>query len=172
MGKGATTAGPAPMDKLFTKTDPAVDGDDCLHDCDGCVVKYPRGFKIEESDLLYGHVNEWSTHVLIATSKADWVRDSADEKGSVMEAIAKADKPTNGVSCFPFTLSLPACLVSLFSLGALCALLTFLHLNHLPFFAVCRPIVDHYHMLLRIVSSRIITVNQLTWIMSLSKNRR
>lgn len=124
MGKGAATGGPAPMDKLFTKTDPAVDGDDCLHDCDGCVVKYPRGFKIEESDLLYGHVNEWSTHVLIATSKSDWVRDSAEEKGSVMEAIGKADKPTNGVSSFLFSLSLPIWCISLFHFT--------LHLNTFP----------------------------------------
>lgn len=29
----------------------------------------------------------WSTHLLIATGKSDWVRDIADEKGSVMEAV-------------------------------------------------------------------------------------
>lgn len=91
--------GPTPMLSLFTKTDPAKDGDDCLHDCEGCSVKYPRGFKIEESDVLYGNVKEWSTHVLIATGKTDWVRDSADEKGSVMEALDHVHKPTNGV-CF------------------------------------------------------------------------
>lgn len=98
LGREASESGPPPVDKLFTKTDPAVDGDDCLHDCDGCAVKYPRGFKIDESDVLYGHVKEWSTHILVATSKTDWVRDSADEKGSVMEAVANAESPTNGVS--------------------------------------------------------------------------
>ncbi|GJC89705.1 actin patches distal protein 1 [Colletotrichum liriopes] len=82
--------------ELFSKTDPAVDGDDCDHDCESCHVKYPKGFKIDESDELYGHVKGWSTHALVATGKSDWVRDVADEKGSVMEAIGKAASPSNG----------------------------------------------------------------------------
>lgn len=96
---GATPAGdgnPAPMAELFAKTDPATDGDECLHDCEGCAVRYPRGFKIDEEDALYGHVKAWSTHLLVATGKADWVRDVADEKGSVMEAVERAAKPENG----------------------------------------------------------------------------
>lgn len=102
---GASSGGPTPIAELFPKTDPAVDGDDCLHDCEGCSVKYPRGFKIETEDYLYGQVKEWATHAIVATGKSDWVRDSADEKGSVMEAIEHASqKPTNGVSfsSFPF----------------------------------------------------------------------
>ncbi|KAK8141193.1 hypothetical protein G3M48_000598 [Beauveria asiatica] len=96
LGRGSG-GGPTPIDELFPKTDPAVDGDDCLHDCEGCSVKYPRGFKIETEDYLYGQVKEWATHVIVATGKSDWVRDSADEKGSVMEAIEKsAPKPANG----------------------------------------------------------------------------
>lgn len=87
----------ADMAKLFPPTDPAVDGDACTHDCESCHVKYPRGFKIEESDLLYGHVKGWSTHIIVATGKSDWVRDVADEKGSVMEAFGKATSPSNGV---------------------------------------------------------------------------
>jgi len=89
-----------PAESLFPKVDPAIDGEDCDHDCDSCHIKYPKGFKIDEEDSLYGHINEWSTHVLVATGKTDWVRDVADEEGSVMEAIGKkADvKPTNGVS--------------------------------------------------------------------------
>ncbi|KAH7157557.1 Sucrase/ferredoxin-like-domain-containing protein [Dactylonectria estremocensis] len=87
---------PPPATELFTKTDPAVDGDDCLHDCDGCSVRYPRGFKIDTDDVLYGQIKAWSTHLLVGTGKADWVRDVADEKGSVMEAVDKASSPTNG----------------------------------------------------------------------------
>lgn len=90
-------------DDLFPRTTPEVDGDDCVHDCASCTVKYPRHFKIEESDVLYGHVKGWSTHVLVATSKTDWVRDVEDEKGSVMQAIGKAEKPENGV-CSLFAL--------------------------------------------------------------------
>ncbi|KAG6009851.1 hypothetical protein E4U21_000953, partial [Claviceps maximensis] len=82
--------------ELFPKTDPATDGDDCLRDCDSCSVRYPRGFKVDEADVLYGQIKGWSTHVVVGTGKTDWVRDVADEKGSVMEAIARADAPTNG----------------------------------------------------------------------------
>ncbi|RDW88961.1 hypothetical protein BP6252_00993 [Coleophoma cylindrospora] len=92
-----TPAEATSIDTLFPKVDPAVDGDDCDHDCSSCHVKYPKGFKIEEGDKLYGHIKGWSTHVLVATGKADWVRDVADEKGSVMEAIDRSTvKPSNG----------------------------------------------------------------------------
>ncbi|KAF5017735.1 hypothetical protein F66182_10305 [Fusarium sp. NRRL 66182] len=82
--------------ELFIKTDPKVDGEECLHDCENCTGRYPRGFNIEESDVLYGLVQAWSTHLIVATGKSDWVRDVADEEGSIMEAVSKADEPTNG----------------------------------------------------------------------------
>jgi hypothetical protein len=93
------TTGAAPLGELFTKTDPAVDGEECSHDCESCHIKYPRGFKIETEDKFYGLIQGWSTHALVATGKTDWVREISDEKGSVMEAFEKADKPNNGVSC-------------------------------------------------------------------------
>lgn len=96
--EASSGGGPARMEALFAKTDAAADGDECLHDCESCSVKYPRGFKVDEDDVLYGQVKGWSTHVLVGTGKADWVRDVADEKGSVMEAIHKAGGVTNGVS--------------------------------------------------------------------------
>lgn len=86
---------------LFPKTDPDKDGEECLRDCESCTLRYPRSFKIDEQDVLYGHVKAWATHLLVATAKGDWVRDVEDEKGSVMEAIDKADKPKNGVSPGP-----------------------------------------------------------------------
>lgn len=95
----------APMDRLFTKTSAQADGDGCLHDCESCSVRYPRGFKIEEDDALYGGVNGWSTHLIVGTGKTDWVRDVTDEKGSVMEAVGKAKAPTNGVSFTYFSSS-------------------------------------------------------------------
>ena len=88
----------APEGQLFTKVDPAVDGEDCDHDCSTCTIKYPAKFSIDEEEPLYGHVKGWATHLLVATGKSDWVRDVADEKGSVMEAVEKASKPSNGVS--------------------------------------------------------------------------
>lgn len=90
-------AGAQPLD-LFPKVQPDVDGEDCLRDCESCSIHYPKSFKIEENDELYGHVKGWATHVLVATGKSDWVRDVADEKGSVMQAIERAEKPSNGVS--------------------------------------------------------------------------
>ncbi|PYH93019.1 hypothetical protein BO71DRAFT_382436 [Aspergillus ellipticus CBS 707.79] len=84
-------------DALFPKTDPSVDGEDCLHDCTSCTVKYPAKFEVDQEDNMYGNINGWSTHVLVATGKTDWVRDVADEAGSVMEAIEKGGlEPSNG----------------------------------------------------------------------------
>lgn len=77
---------------LFPKPDPAVDGDECLRDCESCSTHYPRTFKIDEDDALYGLVKGWSRHILCATGKTDWVRDVSDEKGSLMEAVGKHDK--------------------------------------------------------------------------------
>ncbi|KAI5464610.1 Sucrase/ferredoxin-like-domain-containing protein [Mariannaea sp. PMI_226] len=96
LGNGSKGPAPPSVTELFPKTDPAVDGEDCLHDCDSCTIHYPRNFKIDTEDVLYGHVNAWSTHLLVGTSKTDWVRDVADEKGSVMEAVDNAAKPANG----------------------------------------------------------------------------
>ncbi|KAK4103208.1 hypothetical protein N658DRAFT_422101 [Parathielavia hyrcaniae] len=86
----------AALKELFPVVDKAIDGEDCDDDCDSCSVQYPRSFKIDEDDDLYGFVKGWSTHVLVATGKTDWVRDIEDEKGSVMQAIAHAKGPTNG----------------------------------------------------------------------------
>lgn len=94
-----TPAKQTPVETLFPKVDPSIDGEDCDHDCESCIVSFPKRFKIDEEDELYGFVKGWATHVLVATGKSDWVRDVADEKGSVMEAIEKkADvKPSQGV---------------------------------------------------------------------------
>lgn len=94
--KGVATA---PEGKLFPKVDPTVDGEDCDHDCASCTIHYPSKFSIDESEELYGKVKGWSTHMVVATGKTDWVRDVEDEKGSVMEAVGKCKvQPTNGVS--------------------------------------------------------------------------
>ena len=87
---------------LFPTVSPEVDGEDCDHDCDTCEVKYPKGWKIDEEQELYGYINGWETHMLVATGKTDWVKDVADESGSVMEAVGNWKKavdgePSNGV---------------------------------------------------------------------------
>jgi hypothetical protein len=65
-------------EQLFPTTDPAVDGD--------------------ETEELFGHVKGFSTHLIVATGKTDWVRDVADEKGSIMEAVDRGStQPSNGV---------------------------------------------------------------------------
>ena len=72
---------------LFPQVDPAVDGEDCNHDCDSCPVQLPKGWKIDEDEKLYGQIKGWGSHMLVATGKTDWVKDVQDEKGSVMEAV-------------------------------------------------------------------------------------
>lgn len=88
----------APEGALFPKVDPTVDGEDCDHDCESCTIKLPSKWKIDEDEKLYGRVNGWSTHMLVATGKTDWTRDVQDEKGSVMEAVRDCKvEPSNGV---------------------------------------------------------------------------
>lgn len=83
---------------IFPTVDPAIDGEDCDHDCETCEVKLPKGWKIDTEEKLYGRVNGWATHMLVATGKTDWVKDVADEKGSVMQAVRDCGvEPSNGV---------------------------------------------------------------------------
>lgn len=74
---------------LFPTTDPAVDGEECLHDCSSCTIKLPKKWSIDEEDKLYGGINGWNRHLIVATGKTDWVRAVEDEKDSVMEAIGE-----------------------------------------------------------------------------------
>ncbi|SMQ48632.1 unnamed protein product [Zymoseptoria tritici ST99CH_3D7] len=81
---------------LFAPTNPEDDGEECLHDCETCTISYPRKFEIDEDDKLYGEIQGWSRHLIVATGKTDWVRDVADEKDSVMEAVAKHTEAVQG----------------------------------------------------------------------------
>lgn len=82
---------------LFCKVNPAEDGENCFDDCASCSIKYPAKFKVDMEAKLYGEIDAWATHLLVATGKADWVKDISDEKGSLMEAIAKnCATPDNG----------------------------------------------------------------------------
>ncbi|EXJ54567.1 hypothetical protein A1O7_09908 [Cladophialophora yegresii CBS 114405] len=81
---------------LFPPTDPAIDGEQCLHDCSSCTVHYPAKFSIDEDDRLYGHVKGFNVHLLVGTGKTDWVRDVTDEKHSVMEAVGKVGLEMSG----------------------------------------------------------------------------
>ena len=90
------------VDNLFPKVDAAIDGEECLRDCESCTIRLPTSFKIDEEDVLYGKVKPWATHVLVATGKTDWTHDVKNEPGSIMEAIGKSDiEPQNGVSNYP-----------------------------------------------------------------------
>ncbi|KAL2059409.1 hypothetical protein ABVK25_000702 [Lepraria finkii] len=82
---------------IFPKVDPAIDGEDCDHDCETCEVELPKGWKINHDEKLYGQVNGWATHMLVATGKTDWVKHVSDEKGSVMQAVRDCKvEPDNG----------------------------------------------------------------------------
>ena len=83
---------------IFPKVNPAIDGEDCDHDCKTCEVQLPKGWKIDHDEKLYGHVHGWATHMLVATGKTDWVKDVRDENGSVMQAVRDCKvEPENGV---------------------------------------------------------------------------
>ena len=98
----STDSIPKCIDFIFPRVDPAIDGEDCEHDCETCEIQYPKGFKIDEGEQLYGHVNGFATHMLVATGKTDWVKDVSDEKGSVMEAVRDCKvEPSNGVMRAP-----------------------------------------------------------------------
>ncbi|KAF7194643.1 Actin patches distal protein 1 [Pseudocercospora fuligena] len=77
------------IDALFPRTNPETDGEECLHDCASCSVNLPRKWSIDEEDKLYGGINGWSRHLLVATGQTDWVRSVEDVKGSVMEAVGE-----------------------------------------------------------------------------------
>lgn len=63
-------------DGLFPCTSAAVDGPESEQDCESCSIKYPRIWWVNESADIYGEVSEWSTHIIIATGKTDWVGDA------------------------------------------------------------------------------------------------
>ena len=88
---------------LFPKTDPAIDGEACLRDCEGCTANLPAKWRIDEDQVLYGQLKGWERHLVVATGKSDWVRDVSDEKGSVMESIREHNSMINhGVRNLPF----------------------------------------------------------------------
>jgi hypothetical protein len=78
----------APKGQLFPQTNAAVDGEDCLHDCESCTIRYPAKFSIEESDELYGHIKGWQRHLVVATGKTDWVRRSEDEDSEKLADVS------------------------------------------------------------------------------------
>ena len=91
------------MYRLFSETDPTADGEECIQDCESCSLRYPAKLSIDEEDELFGKVDRWDTHLNVATGKDDWIRDVADEQGSIMEAVGNGEtKPANGVK--PFSL--------------------------------------------------------------------
>ncbi|KAL7273804.1 hypothetical protein RUND412_003312 [Rhizina undulata] len=89
----------ATPETLFPVVSKETDGEECLHDCEGC-PGYGRAFDkigIEEEEKLWGGVKKYSTHVIVATGETDWIRDVEEIKGSVMQALAgESDKIENG----------------------------------------------------------------------------
>lgn len=94
---------------LFPATNPDVDGEECLRDCDGCTVHYPAKFKIDEDDALYGHVKGWETHLIVGTGKTDWVRDVTDEKASVMQAVGRVGVDRKNGKVMLSASNMPSC---------------------------------------------------------------
>ncbi|KAE8382893.1 Sucrase/ferredoxin-like-domain-containing protein [Aspergillus bertholletiae] len=77
-------------DYIFPTVDPKQDGPSCKQDCADCTVLFPSKVKVENSRVLYGHIKEFHTHVLVATGKSDWTERVENEKGSLMEAFDRS----------------------------------------------------------------------------------
>ena len=88
-------------DYIFPTVDPKQDGPNCKLDCADCTVHFPSKVKVENSRVLYGHIKEFHTHVLVATGKSDWPERVENEKGSLMEAFdSSSNNSKHGVSGF------------------------------------------------------------------------
>lgn len=88
-------------DYIFPMVDPKQDGPNCKLDCADCTVHFPSKVKVENSRVLYGHIKEFHTHVLVATGKSDWTERVENEKGSLMEAFdTSSNKSKHGVCEF------------------------------------------------------------------------
>ncbi|KJK62732.1 DNA replication and checkpoint protein [Aspergillus parasiticus SU-1] len=84
-------------DYIFPTVDPKQDGPNCKLDCADCTVHFPSKVKVENSRVLYGHIKEFHTHVLVATGKSDWTERVENEKGSLMEAFdSSSNKSKHG----------------------------------------------------------------------------
>ncbi|GAB1208822.1 hypothetical protein APSETT445_007585 [Aspergillus pseudonomiae] len=84
-------------DYIFPTVDPKQDGPNCKLDCADCTVHFPSKVKVESSRVLYGHIKEFHTHVLVATGKSDWTERVENEKGSLMEAFdSSSNKSKHG----------------------------------------------------------------------------
>lgn len=92
---------PCTPEYIFPTVQPGEDGPDCLQDCADCTVRYPK-FKVDAVKPLYGHIKEYSTHVLVATGQSDWIEKVKSDKGSLMEAFAQnSSRSKHGVRFLP-----------------------------------------------------------------------
>ena len=63
--------------------------EECIKDCNAC-PSYGRAFDkigIDDRSEVWGAVNQYSTHVIVATGQTDWIRDVVDIPGSVMAGL-------------------------------------------------------------------------------------
>jgi (2Fe-2S) ferredoxin len=73
--------------------------DACNHDCSACPSTSESGYGrqfdrigVAHGGDLWGLVKAYSTHVIVATGKSDWIRDVEDIPGSLMQALRKRAK--------------------------------------------------------------------------------
>lgn len=97
---------PRTPEYIFPTVTPEQDGPDCRRDCADCTLSYPSRVKIDTAKPLYGHIKEFSTHVLVGTGQSDWVEKVKKDKGSLMEAFAQnSTRPRHGVCMLFYLLS-------------------------------------------------------------------
>ena len=81
---------PRTPEYIFPTVTPEQDGPDCRRDCADCTLSYPSRVKIDTAKPLYGHIKEFSTHVLVGTGQSDWVEKVKKDKGSKHPGAAGA----------------------------------------------------------------------------------
>lgn len=95
---------PRTPEYIFPTVTPEQDGPDCRRDCADCTLSYPSRVKIDTAKPLYGHIKEFSTHVLVGTGQSDWVEKVKKDKGSLMEAFAQNSTRSRHGVCMLFYL--------------------------------------------------------------------
>lgn len=80
---------PQTPEYIFPTVTPEQDGPDCRRDCADCTATFSSRVKIDTVKPLYGHIKEFSTHVLVGTGQSDWVEKVKKDRGSLMEAFAQ-----------------------------------------------------------------------------------
>lgn len=98
---------PAAYD-LFPAADPTCL--ECAHPC----PEFPPSIQdsIDHKDVLYGTVRDYGPHILVATGKSNWPHTIEEEKGSMANALSKANEASSTASKRRHLIKISNCSIS------------------------------------------------------------